>query len=229
MAILPTHVRRGPSNTLLSALRLLGFSLVLCLLRPCAASGQTYINVFLDISAGDDGTLYATGITDAGGMQEHSANIWTGINSPKGRTASAGNSVTSGGYARADTLLAFDETDTGNYTIWADGNGYCPVYGSLGSVVTQLIATLTPSKAFTYMCDTDSSGNCNTVLNFTNYTRCNPGYLCRSGYAFKLSGGSPPRYVVFFLSIFDLPPPFPPVCVIIRYVRADSCVPDPIP
>ncbi len=121
---LPHAETRGAPSALRGGRRL-GPLLALCLLCARPASAQQYLTVSLQVSVGDDGTIYATGIADARSMFEHSADISTAINSPR-RAASADNTVSSGGYARADTLLPLDQTDTGDYTTTADGNANCP-------------------------------------------------------------------------------------------------------
>ncbi len=82
-----------------------------------------YLYESVSASVGSDGTIYATGVTNAGGMQQHSAWVSTNIRSPKGRVGSGYQSVTSGGYAVADASLAFDQSDVGDYFIQANGGG----------------------------------------------------------------------------------------------------------
>ncbi len=126
----------------------LGVLLAVELLSAQVALAQYYVDVSVDWSVGDDGTLYATGITNAGGMQEHSAYVATGITSPT-RQASWTASVYSGGYVRADTSLPFNENDVGNFSVWADGSADCPVFGPLGSaVVSKLLKAGTQQVQF---------------------------------------------------------------------------------
>jgi hypothetical protein len=82
-----------------------------------------YIYFSVSYSVGSDGTIYATGITNAGGMQQHSAYVTTTINSPKNRQGYGYQSVSSGGYAVANASLSLDDTDLGEYTIEANGGG----------------------------------------------------------------------------------------------------------
>lgn len=117
---------------------------LICLVFACATSlfGQSLVaNEYLDVSVGSNGTIYATGITDAGNMSIHSADVTTTITSPNWRRALAYNSVSSGGYARADTSLPFDQSDIGDFFANAAGSAYCPVvnrhaYPSASSTIT---------------------------------------------------------------------------------------------
>jgi hypothetical protein len=127
-----TPGQRNREGTRGHRLRLAALIVGVALAWPPALMGQ-YLYESLSVSVGSSGTIYATGITNAGGMQEHSAYVSTVIRSPKGRMASRYTSVSSGGIARADTSLAFDGTDLGNYTASAGGGGNCPVMGDLGS------------------------------------------------------------------------------------------------
>jgi hypothetical protein len=83
-----------------------------------------YVHVSVSYSVGSDGTIYATGITDAGHIQMHSCWVQTTIQSPGGRYAEGYQSVNYGGYAVANTLMYFDQNDLGEYTIEAYGCGY---------------------------------------------------------------------------------------------------------
>jgi hypothetical protein len=85
-------------------------------------SGQ-YLYESVSYSIGSDGTIYATGVTNAAGMQQHSAWVVTNIVSPTGRAGEGQQSVSSGGYAVANASLAFDQNDLGEYTISAYGSG----------------------------------------------------------------------------------------------------------
>jgi hypothetical protein len=82
-----------------------------------------YLYESVSYSIGSNGTIYATGVTNAGGMQDHSAWVWTVIGSPSGRLGEGYDSVNSGGYAVANASLAFDQTDIGAYDISASGGG----------------------------------------------------------------------------------------------------------
>ncbi|MFZ0961284.1 MAG: hypothetical protein WAO35_10295 [Terriglobia bacterium] len=85
-------------------------------------SGQ-YVHESVSYSIGSNGTIYATGVTNAGGMQAHSAWVSTEIYSPSGRVGSGYQSVPSGGYAVANASLELDDDDLGDYTIAAYGGG----------------------------------------------------------------------------------------------------------
>ncbi|MGD1155093.1 MAG: hypothetical protein ABSA41_04625 [Terriglobia bacterium] len=85
--------------------------------------GQLYLYESVSASVGSDGTIYATGITNASGMQQHTAWVQTTIMSPRPRYGEGYQSVSSGGYAVANASLAFDETDLGDYIIEAYGTG----------------------------------------------------------------------------------------------------------
>lgn len=95
---------------------------LMCAVLACAPafSGQPLYES-VSYSVGADGTIYATGVTNAPGMQQHSASVETVIESPNGRGAEGYQSVSSGGYAVANASLAFDQTDLGQYTIYAYG------------------------------------------------------------------------------------------------------------
>lgn len=82
-----------------------------------------YIYESVYASVGSDGTIYATGITNAGGMQEHTAWVNVTIQSPGGRSNTGVWYAYSGGYAVANTSLAFDPNDLGDYDIFAIGGG----------------------------------------------------------------------------------------------------------
>jgi hypothetical protein len=116
--ILGHAIRRCPLRPWLVA-QLMG---VVIALAP-QLFGQ-YIYVSVSASVGSDGTLYATGVTNAGGMQAHSATVTTTVSSPIGRYAWASQSVSSGGYAVATASLAFDQNDCGSYLMYASGSGY---------------------------------------------------------------------------------------------------------
>jgi len=88
--------------------------------RPLSAA---YLYVSVSYSIGSDGTIYATGVNNAGHVQMHSCWVQTTIGSPGGRYGSGYQSVSSGGYAVANASLAFDESDTGEYTLEAEGCG----------------------------------------------------------------------------------------------------------
>jgi hypothetical protein len=99
--------------------------LTIILAYTSAARAQVYVSEYADVSMGDDGTIYATGITNASGMQDHTADVSLSLNTPM-RAANASNSVYSGGYARADTFLPSDPNDSGDGSVTASGSGYCP-------------------------------------------------------------------------------------------------------
>jgi hypothetical protein len=83
-----------------------------------------YVHVSVSYSVGSDGTIYATGVNDAGHIQMHSCWVQTTIYSPGGRSGYGYQSASSGGYAVANASLAFDQNDLGEYTIEAYGCGY---------------------------------------------------------------------------------------------------------
>lgn len=91
---------------------------------PLLSGAGAYLYVSESASVGSNGTLYATGVTNAGGMQVHSATVTINITSPKGRLAHAYGSVSSGGYAVATASLAFDTTDLGEYLSYVYGSGW---------------------------------------------------------------------------------------------------------
>lgn len=112
---------------------------LLCILLCCSSKGfAQYVNEYIDVSVGSDGTIYATGTTDAGWMSDHSAWVETLIRSPSGRAAGGSASVDSGGYVSADASLAFESTDLGEYVASATGDGNCYVYGDLGKAYAGL-------------------------------------------------------------------------------------------
>lgn len=82
-----------------------------------------YLYVSMSVSVGSDGTIYATGVNNAGHIQMHSCWVQTTIHSPGGRSGYGYQSVSSGGYAVANASLAFNENDLGQYTIEAYGCG----------------------------------------------------------------------------------------------------------
>jgi hypothetical protein len=96
----------------------------ICAILACAPllSGA-YVYESVSYSVGSDGTIYATGITNAGGMQQHSAWVSTVIGSPGGRYGSGYQSVSSGGYAVANASLLAEDSDLGDYTVSASGGG----------------------------------------------------------------------------------------------------------
>lgn len=101
---------------------LLAAQLCVFLASAPALFGQ-YVYESVSYSVGTDGTIYATGVTNAGGMQQHSAWVQTVISSPGGRLGEGTQSVYSGGYAVANASLAFVTTDLGTYTVSASGGG----------------------------------------------------------------------------------------------------------
>ena len=106
---------------------------LLCIVLSCASNGfGQYVNEYLDVSIGSDGTIYATGTTDAGWMSEHSAWVETVIHSPAGRYGTGSANVDSGGYVSVDASLPLDSSDLGEYDVSATGDGNCYVYGDLG-------------------------------------------------------------------------------------------------
>jgi hypothetical protein len=83
-------------------------------LKPGATPGR-YLYESVSCSVGSDGTIYATGITNAGGMQQHPAWVSTVIGSPGGCYGSGYQSVSSGGYAVANASLLAEDSDLGEY------------------------------------------------------------------------------------------------------------------
>lgn len=137
----------------------LGPVLAVCLLSPESAFGQLYVNISESESLGSDGTLYATGVTDAGGMPEHSAVSAVWITSPTGRTAQASASVPSGGIARSEAFLPSVQNDLGDYTIYTNGSADCSVTGWFGSGFASARITIGTSRT-TYKATRYPDGSC---------------------------------------------------------------------
>ncbi len=196
-------------------------SAALCCVFPWSASGKAYqlsdhehyITEYLNVSVGSDGTIYATGITDAGWMQEHSADVSTVIRSPSGRVVSPYVSVPSGGYARADASLPFNNED-GDFTVSADGDATCnAIYGFLGTAFVSTILHFGHSdnwyvyarhNSTTNVCEYPPIAGCNTFCQ-ANFEINLPPCYGEAGTIHKqyLEGYS--YWVVIFGSRFCIP------------------------
>jgi hypothetical protein len=115
--------RYGPSNGIDLLRPWLAAQIVGVVLALAPQLFGANLCVSVSYSVGSDGTIYATGVNDAGHVQMHSCWVQTTIYSPGGRSGYGYQSVGSGGYAVANASLAFDQNDLGDYTIEAYGCG----------------------------------------------------------------------------------------------------------